>query len=119
MTRALPTIATSLMSFSLAVIYATHLPNHNTSKMHVDNRASIMTSSNSKSTNETARKFFKFLLTNPKITVSWVKVHAGNIGNERADKLAKDATQHGQPYLLIKLPKPHIKGLLRKRMLEE
>ncbi|GBN41614.1 hypothetical protein AVEN_206822-1 [Araneus ventricosus] len=53
-----------------AVIYASHLPNHNTSKIHVDNRASIMASSNSKSTNETARKMFKILLTNPRIKVS-------------------------------------------------
>ncbi|GBO46703.1 hypothetical protein AVEN_144309-1 [Araneus ventricosus] len=44
--------------------------------------------------------------------------HAGNIGNERADQLAKDATQHGHPYPHTKLPKPH-KGLIRKRMLEE
>ncbi|GBM81107.1 hypothetical protein AVEN_235561-1 [Araneus ventricosus] len=78
-----------------------------------------MASSNSKSTNETARKIFKILLTNPRITVSWVKAHAGNIGNERADQLAKDATQHGQTYSLIKLPKPHINGLHRKSMLEE
>ncbi|GBN55948.1 hypothetical protein AVEN_109898-1 [Araneus ventricosus] len=79
-----------------AVIYTSHLPNHNTSKIHVDNRASIMASSNSKSTNETARKIFKVLLTNPRIKVSWVKAHAGNIDNERADQLEKDATQHGQ-----------------------
>ncbi|GBL80069.1 hypothetical protein AVEN_29079-1 [Araneus ventricosus] len=102
-----------------AVIYASHLPNHNTSNIHVDNRASIMASSNSKSTNATARKIFKILLSNPRIKVSWVKAHAGNIGNERADQLAKDATQHGQPYSHTKLPKPYIKGLLRKRMLEE
>ncbi|GBM06663.1 hypothetical protein AVEN_190881-1 [Araneus ventricosus] len=74
-----------------------------------------MASSNSKSTNETARKIFKILLSNPRIKVSWVKAHAGNIGNERADQLAKDAT----PYSHTKLPKPYIKGLLRKRMLEE
>ncbi|GBN19940.1 hypothetical protein AVEN_35914-1 [Araneus ventricosus] len=102
-----------------AAIYASHLPNHNTSKIYVDNRASIMASSNSNSINETARKIFKLLLTNPRIKVSWVKAHAGNIGNERADQLAKDATQHGQPYSHTKLPKPHIKGLLLKRMLEE
>ncbi|GBN80115.1 hypothetical protein AVEN_196223-1, partial [Araneus ventricosus] len=111
-----------------ALIYASHLPNHNISKIHVDNRAteridnrrrSIMASSNSKSTNETARKIFKILLSNPRIKVSWVKANAGNIGNDRADQLAKDATQHGQPYSHTKLPKPHIKGLLRKRMLEE
>ncbi|GBN53845.1 hypothetical protein AVEN_140701-1 [Araneus ventricosus] len=92
-----------------AVIYASHLPNHNASKIHVDNTACIMASSNSKNTNETARKIFKILLTNSRITVSWVKAHAGNIGNERAGQLAKDATHHGQPYSLIKLPKPHIK----------
>ncbi|GBN60425.1 hypothetical protein AVEN_226141-1 [Araneus ventricosus] len=102
-----------------AVIYASHLPNHNTSEIHVDNRASIMASFSSKSTNETARKIFKILLSNPRIKVSWFKVHAGNIGNGREDQLAKDATQHGQPYSHTKLPKPHIKGLLRKRMLEE
>ncbi|GBM48605.1 hypothetical protein AVEN_158175-1 [Araneus ventricosus] len=52
-------------------------------------------------------------------SLSYHKAHEGNIGNERADQLAKDATQHGQPYSHTKLPKPHIKGLLRKRMLEE
>ncbi|GBO27689.1 hypothetical protein AVEN_161323-1 [Araneus ventricosus] len=101
------------------VIYASHLPNYNTSKIHVNNKASIMASSNSKSTNETARKIFKILLSNPRIRVSWVKAHAGNIGCERADQLGKDATQHGQPYSHTKLPKPHKKGLLRKSMLEE
>ncbi|GBM09540.1 hypothetical protein AVEN_100447-1 [Araneus ventricosus] len=78
-----------------------------------------MASSNSKSTNQTARQIFKILLINARIKVSWVKALAGNTGNERADQLAKDATQHGQPYSLTKLPKPHIKGLLRKSMLEE
>ncbi|GBN14526.1 hypothetical protein AVEN_138423-1 [Araneus ventricosus] len=33
--------------------------------------------------------------------------------------MEKDATQHGQAYSHTKLPKPHIKGLLRKSMLEE
>ncbi|GBM07653.1 hypothetical protein AVEN_228154-1 [Araneus ventricosus] len=33
--------------------------------------------------------------------------------------MAKDATQHGQLYSHTKLPQQHIKGLLRKRMLEE
>ncbi|GBO00476.1 hypothetical protein AVEN_75016-1 [Araneus ventricosus] len=101
------------------IIYASPLPNHNISKIHVGNKASIMASSNSKSTNETARKICKIILTNPRIKVSWVKAHAGNMGNERADQLAKDAMQHGQPYSLTKLPKPHIKGLLRNSMLLE
>ncbi|GBM18329.1 hypothetical protein AVEN_127788-1 [Araneus ventricosus] len=78
-----------------------------------------MPSSNSKSTNQTERQVFKILLTNPRINVSWIKAHKGNIGNERADQLAKDATQHGQPYSFTKFPKAHMKGFLRKRMLEE
>ncbi|GBL74118.1 hypothetical protein AVEN_231014-1 [Araneus ventricosus] len=67
-----------------AAIYTSYLPNNNTFKIHVDNRASIMASSISKSTNQTARQIFKILLTNPRIKVSWVKAHAGN---ERADQL--------------------------------
>ncbi|GBN35987.1 hypothetical protein AVEN_139165-1 [Araneus ventricosus] len=102
-----------------AVIYASHLPNYNTFKVHVDNRANIMTSPNSKIPNQTARQSFKILLSNPRIKVSWVKVHTGNIGNERADQLAKDATQPGQPHSLTKLSKPRIKRLLQKSMLEE
>ncbi|GBN38240.1 hypothetical protein AVEN_15124-1 [Araneus ventricosus] len=78
-----------------------------------------MASSNSNSTNRTVRQIFKILLTNPRRKISWVKAHVGNIGNERANQLAKDATQHGQPYSFTKLPKQHIKGLLRKSMLEE
>ncbi|GBL80260.1 putative RNA-directed DNA polymerase from transposon X-element [Araneus ventricosus] len=81
-----------LTALHKAVIYASHLPSHNTTKIHVDNRASIMASSNSKSTNETARIIFKILLSNPRTKVSWVKMHASIIGNERADQLEKDAT---------------------------
>ncbi|GBL90696.1 hypothetical protein AVEN_219361-1 [Araneus ventricosus] len=44
---------------------------------------------------------------------------AGNIGNERAEQLEKDAKQHGQYYTLTKLPKQCIKCLLQKSMLEE
>ncbi|GBL90881.1 hypothetical protein AVEN_27988-1 [Araneus ventricosus] len=78
-----------------------------------------MASCNSKSTNQTGRQIFKILLINRRIKVSWVKAHAGNLVNERADQLAKEATQHGQTYSLNKLPKPHIKGLLRNSKLEE
>ncbi|GBM29362.1 hypothetical protein AVEN_175996-1 [Araneus ventricosus] len=53
-----------------AVKHVSHLQNHNTFKIHVDNRASIMASSNSKSTNQTDMNIFKILLTNPRIKVS-------------------------------------------------
>ncbi|GBN17039.1 hypothetical protein AVEN_168573-1 [Araneus ventricosus] len=89
-----------------AVIYASHLPNHNTSKIHVDNRASIMASSNSKSTNETARKIFKILLTNPRVTVSWVKAHASNIGNER-EQTNWQKTQRNSGRACLRSAKPH------------
>ncbi|GBN54002.1 hypothetical protein AVEN_141119-1 [Araneus ventricosus] len=84
-----------------AVIYVSHLPNHNTSKIHVENRASIMASSNSKSTNETARKIFKILLTHPRIKVFWVKAHAGNIGNERTDNWQKTQHNMGNPIHIL------------------
>ncbi|GBO32649.1 hypothetical protein AVEN_22214-1 [Araneus ventricosus] len=48
-----------LTAFHEAVKYVSYRPNHNTFKMHVDNRSRIMASSNSKSTNQTARKIFK------------------------------------------------------------
>ncbi|GBM99065.1 hypothetical protein AVEN_13105-1 [Araneus ventricosus] len=50
--------------------------------------------------------------------LSWRPVIHKNLCGS-PDQLAKDATQYGQPYSHTKLPKPHIKGLLRKRMLEE
>ncbi|GBN20918.1 hypothetical protein AVEN_77101-1 [Araneus ventricosus] len=53
-----------------AIIYASHLPNHKTSKVHLDIRASTMAASNSKSTNEAARRNFKILLTNRRIKFS-------------------------------------------------
>ncbi|GBN00782.1 hypothetical protein AVEN_126228-1 [Araneus ventricosus] len=62
---------------------------------------------------------FKILLTNPRKKLSWVRAHAGNIGNERAHQLTKETTQHGLPYSLTKLPKPHRKGFFLKRMFEE
>ncbi|GBN81388.1 hypothetical protein AVEN_200042-1, partial [Araneus ventricosus] len=89
-----------------AVKYASHQPNHNTCKIHLENRASIMTSSNSRSTNQTARQIFKIRLRNIRMKVWKVNAHAGNIGNERADQLAKGATQHGKVYTLTSLLKP-------------
>ncbi|GBN80270.1 hypothetical protein AVEN_23748-1 [Araneus ventricosus] len=35
------------------------------------------------------------------------------------DRTPGNATQHGQPYSLTKLPKPHIKGLFRKSILQK
>ncbi|GBN91227.1 hypothetical protein AVEN_112639-1 [Araneus ventricosus] len=42
-----------------AVIYASHLPNHNTSKIHVDNRASIIASSKFKEHKRNSKKNFQ------------------------------------------------------------
>ncbi|GBM25130.1 hypothetical protein AVEN_96693-1 [Araneus ventricosus] len=53
-----------------AVIYASHLSNHNAFKIRVDNKASIMASSNPKSTKQIERLIFKILLTNPRMKVS-------------------------------------------------
>ncbi|GBM87058.1 hypothetical protein AVEN_117908-1 [Araneus ventricosus] len=90
-----------LTAFHEAVIYASHMPNHNTSKIHVDNRASIMASSNSKSTKETVRKIFKILLTNPRIKVSRVKAHAGNIAMREQTNWQKTQHNMGNPIHIL------------------
>ncbi|GBM95813.1 hypothetical protein AVEN_165511-1 [Araneus ventricosus] len=43
---------------------------------------------NPMSRNSIVRKIFKFLHSHPHIRVSWIKAHAGYIGNEEADRLA-------------------------------
>ncbi|GBN44285.1 hypothetical protein AVEN_211382-1 [Araneus ventricosus] len=59
----------------------------------VDNEASINSAANPKSHNSIARKIFKLLHSHPHIKVSWIKAHAGYIGNEEADRLAKEAAE--------------------------
>ncbi|GBM57381.1 hypothetical protein AVEN_127109-1 [Araneus ventricosus] len=47
------------------------------------------------------------------------RLYASEEKTEKIAILFKILNQHGQPYSLTKLPKSHIKDLLRKSMLEE
>ncbi|GBM45739.1 hypothetical protein AVEN_242784-1 [Araneus ventricosus] len=84
----------------------------------VDNQASIKSAANTKSYNSIARKIFKLLHSHPHIRVSWIKAHAGYIGNEEADRLAKEAAEtENFSETPFEFPKSFIKTFLRQKML--
>ncbi|GBN12092.1 hypothetical protein AVEN_242741-1 [Araneus ventricosus] len=73
---------------------------------------------NPKSHNSIAQKIFKLLHSHPDIRVSWIKAHAGYIGNEEADRLAKEAAEtENFPETPLELPKSFIKTFLLQKML--
>ncbi|GBN29885.1 hypothetical protein AVEN_30791-1 [Araneus ventricosus] len=52
------------------------------------------------------------------IAVSWIKVHAGYIGNEEEDRLAKEASETEKfPETPFELPKSFIRTFLRQKMM--
>ncbi|XP_055951673.1 uncharacterized protein LOC129987758 [Argiope bruennichi] len=90
-----------------------------TSTIYVDNRASILAAKNPKSNNKCARKIFAILSTNANIKISWIKAHAGYAGNEKADRLAKQAADSDSPIQPEPYPISFIKSSLRRNMLEK
>ncbi|GBN90950.1 hypothetical protein AVEN_42543-1 [Araneus ventricosus] len=84
----------------------------------VDNQASSKSAANPKSHNSIARKIFKLLHSHYHIRVSWIKAHAGYIGNEEADRLAKEAAEtENFPETPLEFPESFIKTSLRQKML--
>ncbi|GBN16995.1 hypothetical protein AVEN_140111-1 [Araneus ventricosus] len=76
----------------------------------VENQASIKSAANPKSHNSIARKIFKLLNSHRHIRVLWIKAHTGYIGNEEADRLAKEAAEtENFPETPLEFPKPFIK----------
>ncbi|XP_055924683.1 uncharacterized protein LOC129956767 [Argiope bruennichi] len=90
-----------------------------TSTIYVDNRTSILAAKNPKSNNKCARKIFAILSTNANIKISWIKAHAGYAGNEKADRLAKQAADSNSPIQPEPYPISFIKSSLRQTMLEK
>ncbi|GBN33194.1 hypothetical protein AVEN_28472-1 [Araneus ventricosus] len=106
-----------ILALLKAVEHAVSLPTQQLTIL-ADNQASINSAANPKSHNSIARKIFKLLHSHPHIRVSWIKAHAGYIGNEEADRLAKEAAETGNiPETPLELPKSFIKTFLRQKML--
>ncbi|GBM15023.1 hypothetical protein AVEN_113157-1 [Araneus ventricosus] len=106
-----------ILALLKAVEHAVSLPTQQLTIL-VDNQASINSAANPKSHNSIARKIFKLLHSHPHIRVSWIKAHAGYIGNEEADRLAKEAAEtENFPETPLELPKSFIKTFLRQKML--
>ncbi|GBN94055.1 hypothetical protein AVEN_183360-1 [Araneus ventricosus] len=106
-----------ILALLKAVEHAVSLPTQQLTIL-VDNQASINSAANPKSHNSIARKIFKLLHRHPHIRVSWIKAHAGYIGNEEADRLAKEAAETKNfPETPLELPKSFIKTFLRQKML--
>ncbi|GBM07234.1 hypothetical protein AVEN_25490-1 [Araneus ventricosus] len=101
----------------LALKEAIHIISHLPIKILTDNKASIQASSNPKTHNATARQFFKTILEYPQIELQCIKTHAGYLGNETADQLAKEAEESDMSPLIIKLPQCHLKNVLRAMMM--
>ncbi|GBM44286.1 hypothetical protein AVEN_23341-1 [Araneus ventricosus] len=106
-----------ILALLKAVEHAVSLPTQQLTIL-VDNQASIKSAANPKSHNSIARKIFKLLRSHPHIRVSWIKAHAGYIGNEEADRLAKEAAEtENFPETPLELSKSFIKTFLRQKML--
>ncbi|GBM54735.1 Retrovirus-related Pol polyprotein from type-1 retrotransposable element R1 [Araneus ventricosus] len=106
-----------LIAAKEAVTYAASSAEPTETVIHIDNQASLHAISNPKSTSPIARQIFTILKDRPNIKLTWIKAHVGYPGNETADALAKEATEHGLPYPNVDTPKSHYKSLLRKQML--
>ncbi|GBN50374.1 Putative protein in type-1 retrotransposable element R1DM [Araneus ventricosus] len=100
-----------------AVEHAITLPTQQRTIL-IDNQASIKSAANPKSHNSIARKIFKLLHSHRHIRVSWINAHAGYIGNEEADRLAKEAAEtENLSETPLEFPKSFIKTFLRQKML--
>ncbi|GBM06790.1 Retrovirus-related Pol polyprotein from type-1 retrotransposable element R1 [Araneus ventricosus] len=106
-----------LLALKEAIQYATYITSHQPIKILTDNKASIQASTNPKTHNATAQELFETLLDYPQIELQWIKAHAGYLGNETADQLAKEAAESDMTPLIIKLPKCHLKNVLRAMMI--
>ncbi|GBN15329.1 hypothetical protein AVEN_41167-1 [Araneus ventricosus] len=106
-----------ILALLKAVEHAVTLPTQQLTIL-LDNQASINSAANPKSQNSIPQKIFKLLHIHPHFRVSWIKAHAGYIGNEEADRLAKESAEtENFPETPLELPKPFIKTFLRQKML--
>lgn len=94
-----------------AATYATTLQGPST--IWCDNQSVIQNIANFWSRNTKAQQTRELLLKRPDVQLRWVKAHAGTLGNEEADKLAKAATQLPAD-IWSPFPRKFIKNCIRR-----
>ncbi|XP_055936802.1 uncharacterized protein LOC129966405 [Argiope bruennichi] len=89
-----------------------------TSTIYVDNRASNLAAKIQNPITNVPGKSLKYSK-NANIKISWIKAHDGYAGNEREDRLAKQAADSDSPIQPEPYPISFIKSSLRRTMLEK
>ncbi|GBN10022.1 hypothetical protein AVEN_33531-1 [Araneus ventricosus] len=102
-----------ILALLKTVEYAVALPTQ-----QLRNKPASNQQQNPKNHNTIARKISKLRHSHPPIRVSRIKAYVRYIGNEEADRLAKEAaeTEHF-PEASLELPKSFIKTILRQKMM--
>ncbi|GBL77724.1 hypothetical protein AVEN_152942-1 [Araneus ventricosus] len=90
-----------MLAIRIAIEAASSL--HRPIKIWTDSLSSFMVIHNPKFHHSMVREIQTILLSHRHIHLRWPKAHAGYLGKECADQLAKDAITKGDPFLL---PKP-------------
>lgn len=87
-----------LLAVKQALQYVKSAANmHETVHLYSDSSSGLMAIRDSDSTAEIVQSIHDILssLRRSTVALNWIKAHVGHEGNERADQLAKHATQHG------------------------
>ncbi|GBM37342.1 hypothetical protein AVEN_40290-1 [Araneus ventricosus] len=81
----------------------------------VDNEVGFQAAANPRSRYTTAGEICKSLVTNKHIHISWIEAQVGYDGNEKTDRLAKEAAESDGDALSVKAPISFLKSISKKK----